>query len=58
MSDCMVAAPPGIGRRRLKKNLKPRLTRHLVWVCLNIALLRDPVLHAKAERELGYGFFR
>ena len=55
MSECIVAEPPGIGRRRLQKYLKKPLTRRMVWVCLNI-VMRDPALRAKAELELGYAF--
>jgi hypothetical protein len=53
MSDCIVAGAPGVGARRLRKMLKPSLTRTLVWVCLNI-VFRDPNLRARAEKELGY----
>jgi hypothetical protein len=52
MSDCMIAGPPGIGGRRLQKLLKPRLTRALVWTCLNV-VLGNPELRARVERELG-----
>ena len=55
MSDCVIAGPPGIGGRRLQRLLKPRLTRHLVWTCLNI-VLSDPQLRAKAERAIGQSF--
>jgi hypothetical protein len=53
MSDCIVAGPPGIGRRHLRKLLKGPLTRRMVWVCLNI-VARDPVLRSRAEKELGH----
>lgn len=53
MSECIVAASPGISGRRLQQLLKPRLTRRLVWVCLNI-VFRDRQLKARAAAELGY----
>lgn len=52
MSECIVAGPPGIGGRRLQTYLKPRLTRRLVWACINI-VMRDSKLRARAESEVG-----
>jgi hypothetical protein len=50
MSDCIIAASPGLGHRRLRRDLGGRLTRHLVMVCLQL-VFADPKLRAKAERE-------
>lgn len=48
MSECIVAGAPGISGRRLQSMLKSRLTRRLVWICLNI-VFRDPGLKSRAE---------
>ena len=53
MSECLVAGPPGIGRRQLQRYLKKPLTRRMIWVCLNI-VMRDSRLKAMAATELGY----
>lgn len=53
MSDCILAGAPGIGGRRLHQLLKVRLTRRLVWLCLNV-VLSTPHLRARVEVELGY----
>jgi hypothetical protein len=50
MSDCIVAGPPGLGQRRLRRYLGGRITRRLVMVCLEM-VFADPKLRARAERE-------
>lgn len=51
MSECIVAGPPGISGRRLRKLLTLPLTRTLVWKCLNI-VLSDPSLRARLGSDL------
>lgn len=53
MSECVVAGPPGIGRRQLQRYFQGPLSRRMIWICLNI-VLGTPALRARAERELGH----
>jgi hypothetical protein len=50
MSECVVAAPPGVGHMQLRRWINGRVTRRFITTCIEL-VFADPRLRARAEAD-------